>query len=258
MTRVRVEPGTEEGAFPKRLTAYLIDFVSLGVVLVLVWVVAFVVAFLLFGPGGGAEGMVSAQGAVLGVQFGLLIGAGLFVFGYFTYLDGASRGTLGKRVMDVAVARRDGSPATMKNTAIRTAVLMMPYPVMALFGMLLGPMGFLFSIFVLGPWLVIEAAVMVISDDYRRLGDHAAGTVVLERATATDGVERTTATESTEGMGETTSVHGHRSTSRVGHHEGERVEARSRDDGGRGTDAGGHDAGGFAGGFGGDGGGGGE
>lgn len=176
--------GTQGDALSDRVVAYLIDFSLLSVVAFVFWLASFVLT-LVVGIGGGALGSDSgAAAAGIGALIIplLLWGAiGVAVFGYFAYLDGSTDGTLGKRFMDVAVVQTDGSDATIREAAIRTVVLMLPFPVMALLGGILGAFGFVFALGIMGVWLLIEAAVMFVSDDGKRIGDRLAGTLVVQR-----------------------------------------------------------------------------
>jgi uncharacterized RDD family membrane protein YckC len=119
--------------------------------------------------------MGQALGVFLLVPIWAIIG--VVVFGYFTWLD-AGGGTLGKRIVDLQVVDGDGSPASTKATALRTAVLMLPFPVMALVGILLGGLGFFIAVGMMLFWLFVEAVVMFISGG-QRLGDKVAGTYVV-------------------------------------------------------------------------------
>jgi uncharacterized RDD family membrane protein YckC len=51
---------------------------------------------------------------------------------------------------------------------------------MALVGVVLGFFGFIIAVGMMGAWLLVEAAVLVVSDDSQRLGDKVAGTYVVE------------------------------------------------------------------------------
>lgn len=177
-----------------RLIAYLVDFTLLSAVTFALWLVSVVLGTALAigvsagtaaGPGSDPSGAgflaQSLAGFVIGIGLWAVIGA--VVFGYFTYLDGATKGTLGKRLMDVVVAREDGSQVTTSETAKRTAVLMAPFPVMVFLAVIV-PLGFLIAVMLMVGWLVVEAALIATDDDKQRLGDRFAGTVVVERAPA--------------------------------------------------------------------------
>ena len=168
-----------ERVITDRAAAYLIDFALLSLGVVLLWI-ASVVGSVSVGLVAGA--IDSTALLVLGsflVPALLWTGIGVLVFGYFTFLDGATEGTLGKRVQDLQVVTEDGGDPTMKHAAIRTAVLMVPFPLMALLGFVGGAFLFVFVLAVMGGWLLVEAAVLVAGSDGRRLGDKAAGTYVV-------------------------------------------------------------------------------
>lgn len=246
--------GTEDDALSGRLAAYLIDFGLLSAVAVVLWFVSWIVTtVLVVGAAGSGSDAAFAAGTFAGLIMNLFLWPviGVIVLGYFTYLDGSAGGTLGKRVMDVVVAGQDGSPASMRDAGIRTVVLMVPFPLMALLGIVLGAFGFVVDLFLMFGWLAVEAAVLFVSDDHRRLGDRAAGTVVLKRAsTAGEGAGTADAGRSTHH----THRHHHDELGEFGEDRGEAAEA-SHDDG---YGTGGDDSGGGFGGGGGGGGGGGE
>lgn len=169
------------GAVGSRVGAYLVDFALLAAVSFGLFVVTMVgvVGVAMGASGGTSDGAMMAAGLAGTVAYFVMWALiGVIVFGYFTFMD-ASDGTLGKRLLDVSVVTGDGSPATRRDTAIRTAILMVPFPVMALLGTLLGGIGFVLGLFLMAGWLLVEAVVMAISDDGQRLGDRAAGTYVV-------------------------------------------------------------------------------
>lgn len=179
-------PAAPSGADARgdRVLAYLVDFVLLSALVFVMWLVSVGARFAVIGASmdvGSRESMVAANLGVVVLQVALWALIGVLVFAYFTYLDGAADGTLGKRVMDVAVRRENGSAPGLKATAIRTGVLMLPFPLMALLGVLLGPLGFVIAVVLMAGWLLVEAVVLAVSEDGRRLGDRLAGTAVVSR-----------------------------------------------------------------------------
>lgn len=163
-----------------RVLASLFDLALLGVAVFVAWLVAAGALVALVGVSTdlGTPGADAGQAGAV-ARATLWVGVGVLVFWYFTYLDGATAGTVGKRVMNVSVRTADGSRPGLAATARRTAVLMLPFPPMALLDVLLGPYGFVLALFVMAVWLLVEAAVLAVGDDGQRLGDRLAGTVVV-------------------------------------------------------------------------------
>lgn len=176
-----------EEATTDRLVSYLIDFVLLAAVAFGLWLVGGVL-------NAGASAAISVLAADVvpeystelvmvgglvdvGITLGVWVVLGATLLAYFTYLD-AGEGTFGKRFNDLEVVTEDGSPLTKRETAIRTAILLAPLPVMALADAFL-PLGFTLALFMMGGWLVIEAAMMHVNDGGQRIGDQVAGTVVV-------------------------------------------------------------------------------
>ncbi|WP_436912165.1 RDD family protein [Halosimplex marinum] len=81
------------------------------------------------------------------------------VFGYFTILEGLYGQTAGKRLVGVIVVSSDGSPVTFRQALSRN-----------LWRLIDG----LFS-------YAVGLVVMLVSEDRQRIGDHAAGTLVVRR-----------------------------------------------------------------------------
>ncbi|MDS0220128.1 RDD family protein [Haloarcula sp. S1AR25-5A] len=171
-----------------RVVAYLIDFAILSAVAFGLWLVTFVLnAFLSVGAmavspespgamGGGSMLAAGLLGIVINFALWLAIGAVLvYYFGYYA----ESNETVGKRSQNVAVVDENGAPPSQRDRLVRTAVLLAPFPVMLLLGGILGGFGFLFALVLMGGWLLVEAAVMFVSDDAQRLGDRVAGTYVV-------------------------------------------------------------------------------
>lgn len=178
---------TADEAVADRLVGYLVDFALLSAAAFAIWLLFAVVAVVVratTGSGTGTPGNASiletnAVGLLLGLTMWALVGA--VVVGYFTAMD-ADGGTLGKRLREVVVVTEDGDPAGAKETAVRTAVLLAPLPVMALLQVFLSLVGFVLALGVMAGWLAVEAGALALADDNRRLGDRAAGTVVVKTA----------------------------------------------------------------------------
>lgn len=112
-------------------------------------VVSFVVAVaigLVFGLATGSSGAI---------YLGVLIG----VFGYFIVLEGLTGQTLGKMAFGVIVVKSDGSAIGFGDAAIRNILRLID-------GILTYAVGLV---------------VMLLSDRRQRVGDHAAGTVVVRK-----------------------------------------------------------------------------
>lgn len=177
-------------ATSERLVAYLIDFALLSAGAFVLWLLSLAINMTL---SFGAMSSMSTTGAssmgsgpfmatalisvvVNGVLW-LLIGA-LLVWYFVYYADGGQ--TFGKRSQDVAVVDEGGAAPSKRQRWVRTAILLAPFPLMALLGAVLGGLGFVLAVFIMAVWLVIEAVVMFASDDGQRLGDRVANTYVVD------------------------------------------------------------------------------
>ncbi|MHC3379213.1 RDD family protein [Haloarcula sp. H-GB5] len=172
-----------------RFVAYLIDFAILSAVAFGLWLVTFVLNTVLSvgamaatspgDPGAMGSGSMMAAGLlgmVLNFVLWIAIGAVLvYYFGYYA-MDNE---TVGKRSQDIAVVDETGSQPSQRDRLLRTAVLLAPFPIMLLLGGILGGFGFIFALVLMAGWLLVEAAVMFVSDDAQRLGDRVAGTYVV-------------------------------------------------------------------------------
>lgn len=173
-----------------RFVAYLIDFALLSAVTFVLWIVLFgITAVLAIGsiaaaPGSSTSPMAGEMfatatlvGTVLNVVLWIVIGV-LLVWYFAYYADDGQ--TIGKRSQDVSVVDENGDVPSKRQRLIRTAVLLAPFPLMALVGGVLGALGFVVALFFMVVWLVVEAVVLFVSDDARRLGDNAADTYVVD------------------------------------------------------------------------------
>lgn len=175
-----------DDAVLERIVAFLVDFVLLAVASAVLWLVFFVLRTVLAiggtaAAGAGAEGGVMAGLSAVGIAVTLvmwLVIAGVLL-GYYGLLSAEGRQTLGMRMIDVEVVDADGDGATTQQALTRSAVLFAPLPLMALADALL-PLGFLLALVLMAGWLVVELAVMVVSDGKQRLGDRLADTYVIE------------------------------------------------------------------------------
>jgi uncharacterized RDD family membrane protein YckC len=92
--------GTEDDVVVKRILAFLIDAVGVGLLV----------------------GVVSEVLAVISETLGVLVGGlgTLLFFAYFIYFEAEYGQTVGKMVMDIVVVTEDGDPITYRDSAIRT------------------------------------------------------------------------------------------------------------------------------------------
>lgn len=172
-----------------RIVAYLIDFAILSAVAFGLWLVTFVLNTVLSvgamaavspeSPGAMGGGSMMAAGLLsVAINFGLWLAIGAVLVYYFGYYA-ENNETVGKRSQDVKVVDSNGGPPTQRDRLVRTAVLLAPFPIMLLLGGILGGLGFIFALGLMGGWLLVEAAVLFMSDDGQRLGDRVADTYVV-------------------------------------------------------------------------------
>ncbi len=134
-----------------RLAAQAID----ALLLVAVFVVVSYAVYLVM-AGAGEFAVVGEEPSSLPLWIAFLTGA----FLYFWLCEGVWGRTPGKRLLDLRVIRADGAPAGLRRSLVRT---------------LLRPVDLLPLIYVLG------AGVVWLTPHRQRLGDLAAGTVVVQR-----------------------------------------------------------------------------
>lgn len=172
-----------------RFLAYLVDFLLLSAVAFALWVTVSLVSGPLLGSLLGSSQMSGQSGPDSATMFALLATSflsnlliwlflGAVLVWYFVAYPNAEGQTVGKRLQDVAVVDESGDSATRRQRLIRTALLLLPFPLMALLG-LLGAIGFVFALFLMCGWLFVEGLVAGLSDDARRIGDRVAGTYVV-------------------------------------------------------------------------------
>ena len=173
-----------------RLVAYLIDFAILSVGAFVLWLVSFAVNSVITlgatsgmssaGPSSFSSGSFIATaliGMAINAVLWLAIGA-LLVWYFVYYADGEE--TFGKRSQDVTVVDENGGAPSRRQRLIRTGLLLLPFPVMALLGAVLGGVGFVLAVFIMAAWLAVELVVLFASDDGQRLGDRVANTYVVD------------------------------------------------------------------------------
>lgn len=170
-----------------RLFAFLVDFVLLSILSAILWFVVFVLRILVSAGSAGVAGdsPASAVGASLvGVVLGLGLWAvlTLLVGAYFVVQLQLKGQTLGMRLLDLVVVSEGGGPVTQRQALVRTAVLLVPMPLMAVAAVFIPLFGFLVALAILAGWLLVEAAILLVDDDAQRLGDKVAGTLVVEES----------------------------------------------------------------------------
>lgn len=132
--------GTEGDVVGERVVAFLIDLIGWGLLV----------------------GILSEIVSVVSTALGFIVGAvGTLLFvAYFVYFEAEYGQTVGKMVLDVVVVTEDGEPITYEASAIRTVLRVVdgfPYPLH-----------------------VVAVGAILLTDRQQRLGDLAAGTVVVE------------------------------------------------------------------------------
>ena len=98
-------------------------------------------------------GFIMAFGTEWAAYLGALVG----LLGYFIILEGLFSQTLGKRLFDVVVVQPDGSKITMRQSLIRN-----------IFRFIDGILNY-----------ALGLVVMLVNPDRKRIGDYAAGTLVV-------------------------------------------------------------------------------
>lgn len=171
-------------AIPNRVTAFGVDWLVLSLVSVLVWFLFWMVRPLLTSGGTGDEGSF-APGLIL--LYILLVLARWAVIGavsltYFTLFQTRSGQTPGMELLDVTVVGEDGSPVSVKQALVRNVILLAPLPFMALLNAYNTIVGLLIALGMMVVWLFVELGAMLVLGNGQRLGDRAAGTVVVETA----------------------------------------------------------------------------
>lgn len=166
----------------RRAAAYLLDYVLLGIVVVVLAVSAALVSLL--GPGDiGPERVAQAMVPVL------LLALPIFL-AYFTLLEGLWGRTLGKAALGLRVAKLDGSKATLFEGFVRNLLRLLWGP--GLFNVVVLVVGNLVLLLSGGPpivdalslvalaFLLVDLWLVQTTEMEQRLGDLAAGTVVVE------------------------------------------------------------------------------
>ncbi|AWB27720.1 RDD family protein [Halococcoides cellulosivorans] len=183
-----------------RLLAFLIDFLLLGfvsaIVYLLFWAISAVVGGVVGVAAVGAGSAAGSDAALAGASIvsiairailGIVKWTAIFgvLGGYFVFLQRGDGQSLGKSLMDIKVVSADGGAATRNQLIKRTAMLVAPFPLVYLMvvagtiipfiGLLIDPL----AGFILLAWLIVEAVVLVVRDG-SRLGDSVANTAVVD------------------------------------------------------------------------------
>ena len=138
--------GTEDDTLGKRILAFIVDAVILGVI-----------GGLLFGV--VLAGALTGSGSP-GALFGLYALYALASIAYFVVLEAEYGQTLGKRVMDIVVVKEDGGDCDYTASIVRNLLRIVDGQFMYIVGI----------------------AVILITDEGQRVGDIAGSTVVVETA----------------------------------------------------------------------------
>ena len=162
---------TERVLFWRRLGAFAVDAVLLGVALTFVHnVITFLVVPFVGGPAPPPAHVEEIKdlwglmpwgyhGATLhvAVQALIAVASAVAVLGYFTWFEGREGRSLGKRAFELRVMRADGRPMTPREAFIRNLLKLSP--------------GF----------LVVETLLMLVAfrEDKQRVSDKIAGTIVV-------------------------------------------------------------------------------
>jgi len=134
-----------------RIVAIIIDHVIIGLITLLL---AIPLGLQMFTA--AATGMVDPV-AYLGSMVGLWALSLVLWLAYFTYMEGSSGQTLGKRLLRIKVVKENGKPLTYVDAFVRTLLRIVD-------GMFAYLIGFI---------------VIVATDKKQRVGDMAAGTIVV-------------------------------------------------------------------------------
>ncbi|WP_440991010.1 RDD family protein [Haloarchaeobius baliensis] len=171
-------------AIPKRVLAFGVDWLVLSLVSVLVWFLFWLARPLLTAGGSGDQGSFATGWIILYI---LLVLARWAVIGavsltYFTLFQTRSGQTPGMKLLDITVVGEDGSSVSVRQALVRNVILLAPLPFMALINAFDTVVGFLIAFGMMVVWLFVELGAMFVLGNGQRLGDRAAGTVVVETA----------------------------------------------------------------------------
>jgi uncharacterized RDD family membrane protein YckC len=100
----------------KRVIAYIIDAIIVGIVVALIIGIAEVIDF--------PEWLQALVSIVL-------------AYGYFIYMEGTTGPTIGKRIMNIRVISESGSPITMGESAVRNILRIVDMLFVGLVGLIL-------------------------------------------------------------------------------------------------------------------------
>lgn len=152
MDRPAPRLGTETKTFGQRVGAVVVDSLLLGVVFGLLSVVVAAVAFVFVAD--PTSGLAIDAAVVLLWLLTFTTG-----FAYFVYFEGAYGQTLGKRAVGIVVVDEDGDPIDYTDALARNVLRVVD---------------------VLPMLYVLGGALVLVTERGQRVGDLAAGTVVVE------------------------------------------------------------------------------
>lgn len=132
--------GTQDDVILSRVGAFIVDYI-----------VSIIVG------AAGTIGLLIALGTPDVSEAGFIILAITIILSYFIVLEGLFGKTVGKRLFGIVVVSRDGSAITMRQSAVRNLLRVVD-----------GLLNY-----------VVGLIVMLLGEDRQRLGDLAAGTLVV-------------------------------------------------------------------------------
>ncbi len=157
-TPENIEVEFELAGLGSRFCAMLIDSLLIGLLVIVLLVLLLVTGIAEF----RADGTLGGRhwGSWVAATVLMIVGAVVLLSGYFIFFELAMRGqTPGKRAMKIRVLRDDGTPATAGEILLRNVLRMVDFL----------PAGY-----------AVGAIVMFCSPLAKRLGDIAAGTIVVK------------------------------------------------------------------------------
>ena len=139
-----------------RIVAIIIDTIILAIIMAVIAIPFGMSAALLTMAPADPMAAVAAMGA-FGTLSGLMILIGLL---YFTYLEGTSGQTLGKKLMSIKVVKEDGKKPTMTDAFVRTILRIIDAQISGTY--------------------LIGFILILATEKKQRLGDIAAKTIVVK------------------------------------------------------------------------------
>ncbi|WP_053947615.1 RDD family protein [Halolamina sediminis] len=152
MDRPAPRLGTESKTFGQRVGAFLLDALLIGAVFGILSGLVVALAFVVVAD----PTSTLAVGTVVAVLQSFTVVAGL---AYFVYTEGAYGQTLGKRAVGLVVVDEDGEPIGHADALVRNVLRIVD---------------------ALPAFFLLGSALIVLTERGQRVGDLAAGTVVVE------------------------------------------------------------------------------